>query len=445
MQRKYGDIFQVRIGSIPAVVVNGLDAIKQALVKQADDFSGRPELFSFQFMGNGSTMSFNDVDARGKLHRSIIENAMRILHRGGQYPLGGVILKEAKTLIETIAEKQGKPFDPKDDLYRAAAGVIYTICFGEKTEDFEAILHQSRDIIKFQSDGNLSDFFPWARRLLKKKTETFSGMCQCMMNRCIRIEAEHLESYERTRVRSTIDALITAKHLSSRKAEDYGLTLDAIMHASQELFGAGADTTAATLQWLIRYVAQYPKVQQRLRQELDSVIGSERLPVPCDRANMPFTEAVFLETLRHSQVVPLGLPHATTSDTYLKGYELSKKSLILINLSSLGQDKTLFPDPSTFRPERFLTANGTALDRTKANSFMPFSAGRRRCIGEKIGRTAIFLILTSILQRYRIDSVSGYETMDAIPGLTRFPKDYEVIFSERRWFYTNFQSLQCSR
>ena len=107
-----------------------------------------------------------------------------------------------------------------------------------------------------------------------------------------------------------------------------------------EVFMAGLETTASTLCWALLYLIHNPGVQQMLHQELDQVIGPERLPELEDKKNLPYLEATITETLRLSSLVPLSVPHKTTVDTTLQGYSIPKGTTVLMNLSSVRNSLT---------------------------------------------------------------------------------------------------------
>ena len=105
-----------------------------------------------------------------------------------------------------------------------------------------------------------------------------------------------------------------------------------------EVFIAGMETTATTLCWALMYLIHNPDIQQRLHQELDQVIGPDRLPELDDEKNLPYLEATITETLRLSPIAALSVPHKTTVDTTLQGYSVPKGTTVLTNLWSLHHD-----------------------------------------------------------------------------------------------------------
>ena len=141
-----------------------------------------------------------------------------------------------------------------------------------------------------------------------------------------------------------------------------------------DLFVAGTDTTATTLKWAILYLMLHPDIQRKIHEELDMVIGRERMPTLEDRKVLPYTEAVLLEIQRIATIVPLSVPHSTAYDTKLAGYDIPAGTFILSNLWAVHHDPKVWKDPEEFKPERFLNEDGTAV--VQREELIPFSIGK---------------------------------------------------------------------
>ncbi|KAF6118203.1 cytochrome P450 family 2 subfamily D member 6 [Phyllostomus discolor] len=171
-----------------------------------------------------------------------------------------------------------------------------------------------------------------------------------------------------------------------------------------DLFSAGMVTTSTTLVWGLLFMITHPDVQRRVQQEIDEVIGQVRQPEMGDQARMPFTMAVVHEVQRFGDIAPLGLPHKSSRDIEVQGFLIPKGTTLITNLSSVLKDETVWKQPSRFCPENFLDAQGRFV---KQAAFMPFSAGRRLCLGEPLARMELFLFFTCLLQRLRFSVPEG--------------------------------------
>nr|XP_014341956.1 PREDICTED: cytochrome P450 2K1-like [Latimeria chalumnae] len=193
------------------------------------------------------------------------------------------------------------------------------------------------------------------------------------------------------------------------------------------LFVAGTDTTAKTIQWGLLLMMKYQKIQKRAHEEIQSVIGSERSLVTEDRKNLPYTNAVLCEIQRIANIIPMGSLHQTSVDTHFRGYFLPKGTQIIPLLTTVLHDKTQWEKPSEFYPPHFLDAEGKFI---KMEAFMPFSAGRRTCAGEILAKTELFLFFVILLQTFRFSPPPGVteDDLDLTPcfGITTSPVPYEL-------------------
>ncbi|XP_014648756.1 PREDICTED: cytochrome P450 2D14-like isoform X2 [Ceratotherium simum simum] len=171
-----------------------------------------------------------------------------------------------------------------------------------------------------------------------------------------------------------------------------------------DLFSAGMVTTSTTLAWALLLVILYPDVQRRVQEEIDEVTGQARRPEMGDQAHMPFTMAVVHEVQRFGDIIPMGVPHVTSRDIEVQGFLIPKGTTLITNLSSVLKDETVWKKPFRFHPEHFLDAQGRFV---KQEAFMPFSAGRRSCLGEPLARMELFLFFTCLLQRFSFSVPAG--------------------------------------
>ena len=146
---------------------------------------------------------------------------------------------------------------------------------------------------------------------------------------------------------------------------------------------------------------------------------------------MPYTEAIIAESTRMSAIVPTGVLHKAMEDVKFHGYDIPKGTMIMPNVHCIHYDPRYWDEPEEFRPERFLSADGKTLK--KHDAFMPFSVGKRQCLGETLARDTIFLYFTNIFHRFsiRLAEESKDATLEPAVGFLLAPQDYIVILRER--------------
>ncbi|NXC08526.1 CP1A4 protein, partial [Orthonyx spaldingii] len=446
--RRYGDVMEVRIGTRPVLVLSGLDTIRQALVKQGEDFMGRPDLYSFRFVADGQSLAFSpDSGEVWKARRKLAQSALKSFSiapsptSASSCLLEEHVSKEAEYLVTKFLQlmEQEKRFEPYRYLVVSVANVICAMCFGKRYEhedqELLSLVNLSNEFGEVAGGGHPADFIPVLRYLPSRTMELFKDINRRFNTFVQKMVQEHYSSFDKENIRDITDSLIGHCQEKSAGEDTHGqLSNEKIIHIVNDLFGAGFDTVATALSWSLMYVALYPDIQRKIQEELDQTIGRERRPRLSDRGELPYTEAFILEMFRHSSFVPFTIPHSTTKATVLNGFYIPKDTCVFINQWQVNHDETLWKDPSAFRPERFLNAAGTEVNRTESEKVLVFGLGKRRCLGEAIGRWEIFLFLTTLLQQLHFSLRPG-EQVDTTPqyGLTMKYKKCESFQIKQRF------------
>jgi len=147
---------------------------------------------------------------------------------------------------------------------------------------------------------------------------------------------------------------------------------------------------------------------------------------------MPYTEAILLEALRFGSILPLGILHATTQDVQFQDYFLPKDTVVISNIYAAAHDVKTWGDPGSFRPSRFILPGGD-VDRNH-ESVIPFSVGKRFCLGEKLARDTLFLFVTTLSQKFKVsfDPSRPIPAMsDPTLGVVLSPKPHYLILEEQ--------------
>ncbi|XP_077126907.1 cytochrome P450 2D15-like [Ranitomeya variabilis] len=174
----------------------------------------------------------------------------------------------------------------------------------------------------------------------------------------------------------------------------------------------------------------HPHIQKKVHEEIDRVIGSDRVPTIEDQSKMPYTSAVIHEVQRYGNILPIALLHMTYRNTNIQGFDIPKGTTIIPNLTSVLKDKTIWKKPYQFYPEHFMDSEGNFV---KNETFIPFSAGRRICVGEQLARMNLFIFFTSLLQRFefRIPDDQPSPRHDPVFIFSYYPNPFQVCCSER--------------
>ena len=207
------------------------------------------------------------------------------------------------------------------------------------------------------------------------------------------------------------------------------------MNSVLDLFSAGSETTKLTLLWVFLLLANFPKYQEAIREEVENAMGSDDLPTLDHRPECNLSQAFLFEAMRFRSIVPVGVPHKTIVDTELAGHKIKKGVTIFVSLEACSMDET-WEDPEVFRPERFLDENGKF--NPKPNQyFVPFGGGRRVCLGEKLATANSFLILAGLLHQTKGQLISlpggpGSADLRPKPNDSNVrPRPYKLVLTPR--------------
>ncbi|XP_054855804.1 cytochrome P450 2G1-like isoform X4 [Eublepharis macularius] len=375
LKDKYGPVFTVYLGPRRVVVLCGHEAVKEALVDQAEDFSGRGELASIDRNFNG----FGVALANGERWRQLRRFSLTVLRNFGmgKRSIEERIQEEAQYLMEEFRKTKGLPFDPTFFLSRTVSNVISSVVFGSRF-DYEDQTFLS--LLRMINESFIEMSTPWAQEKGNPSSE------------------------------------FNVKNL---------------ILTTLNLFFAGTETVSSTLRYGFLFLMKHPEVEEKVLQEIDHVIGHNRIPASEDRMNMPYTDAVIHEIQRLTDIVPMGVPHTVIRDTQFRGYLLPKGTDVFPLLGSVLRDPKYFSHPDRFFPGHFLDEQG----RFKKNdAFVPFSSGKRVCLGEAMARMELFLYFTTILQNFSLKPLVPPQDIDITPRVSGFgniPPTYQLCLVPR--------------
>ncbi|OXA45133.1 Cytochrome P450 2D28 [Folsomia candida] len=198
----------------------------------------------------------------------------------------------------------------------------------------------------------------------------------------------------------------------------------------QDLLLTSSDTSSSFLESLILYLTAFPEVQEQIYQEILNVAPNGRVINFEDRKRMPYTQAFILETHRNARNAQNFAPRRALWDFVYKNYKIKKGTVILSDTRLHCENKQIWRDPEVFRPEQFIGEHGEIVN---VPSVISFSFGKRNCPGELHANIVTFLVLTALLQRYKISNPVGQPTprLDMKAGLTLKPYPFQVVFEKR--------------
>lgn len=222
----YGKLFRIHLGSRKVIVINSYDIAREALVKKAEDFAGRPHHFLGNIFGRRCTdIVFQTYSRRWKTQHKIISTALRSAEEKVH------VASHAEKLCDIFLFQHGKPFCPRDLLFTSVGNCLLSLIFGQEDNptdrDVETLIEALHLFAKSLASANLIDTFPIFEYIpleIIKKVRRAGEDRDEIFERKFR---EHVSTFQRNKIRDFIDAmlkgfpengdgLVTEEHLISR-------------------------------------------------------------------------------------------------------------------------------------------------------------------------------------------------------------------------------------
>ncbi|RVE65282.1 hypothetical protein OJAV_G00133790 [Oryzias javanicus] len=434
LSQTYGPVMTIYMGWKRTVALVGYDAVKEALVDQADDFVGRAPLPFIHKATRGYGIGISNGERWRQLRRFTL-TTLRDFGMGRK-GMEQWIQEESRHLIARVHAFKGKPFDPTFVMSCTVSNVICCLVYGERfnydDKQFLEILNIIYEIPMFNTTpmGALYNIFPWLMDRLPGRQHVILEMIENMRKFAIMKIQEHKDTLDQSSPRDYIDCfLIRMDQEKNSSATEFHY--ENLVATVLNLFLAGTETTSSTIRYALSVLIKHPKIQEKMQEEIDTVIGKERCPSMEDRKSLPFTDAVIHEVQRFMDITPFSLPHYSLNDISFRGYTIPKDTIIFPMLHSVLKEDKQWSTPWSFNPQHFLDQNGNF---KKNPAFVPFSAGKRACVGEPLARMEMFVFIVTLLQNFTFSSPSGPDSINLVPEYSSFanlPRRYELIATPR--------------
>ncbi|XP_031206394.1 cytochrome P450 2D1-like isoform X1 [Mastomys coucha] len=411
LQNRYGNVFSLQMAWKPMVVINGLKAMQKVLVTFGEDTSDRPPVPIFEYLGSKPGSQGVILAPYGPEWREQRRFSVSTLRNFGlgKKSLEQWVTKEAGHLCDAFAAQAGQSINPSTLLNKAVCNVIASLIFARRFEYEDPYLIRMLKILE-ESMTEVAGFipgvlnaFPILLRIPGLADKVFQSQ-KTFMAILDNLLTENRTTWDPDQPPRNLTDAFLAEIEKAKGNPESSFNNENLRMVVIDLFAAGTMTTSTTLTWALLLMILHPDVQRRVQQEIDEVIGQVRCPEMTDQARMPYTNAVIHEVQRFADILPFGVPHKTSRDIEIQGFLIPKGTTLITNLSSVLKDETVWERPLLFHPEHFLDAQGHFV---KHEAFMPFSAGRRACLGEPLARMELFLFFTCLLQRFSFSVPAG--------------------------------------
>ncbi len=303
-------------------------------------------------------------------------------------------------------------------------------------EKFQSLFEKNRLALRSGETVGLLDFFPWLKNIAPKMSgylDVYRPL-QDMQDFIRTVIHQHQETYQDEHMRDLMDAYIK-KIRSSDNQGDSSFSgkrgEDNMAVGMTDLFSAGTNPVAHIINWALYYLAKNTSKKNRLFQEVDAVIGKNRLPSMEDKPKMPYMEAVTTEVHRLAALGFIGVPREVKKGVDIGPYHFPGGTRIFPSFYWIMHDAKYWSNPESFIPERFIDEDSGAFKPDER--WIPFSMGKRNCLGKNFAQVEFFLFLAGFLQRFDFVLPPETEAAELKPnvGFILDCPDYDIIVKER--------------
>ncbi|KAG7544736.1 Cytochrome P450 [Arabidopsis suecica] len=403
-------IFHLRLGNRLVYVISSHSIAEECFTKNDVVLANRPDIIMAKHVGYNFTnmiaapygdhwrnlrriaaveiFSSHRISTFKSIRKDEIRRLITLLSRDS---LHGFVEVELKSLLTNLAF---------NNIIMMVAGKRY---YGSGTEDNDEdklVRELISEVMTGASSGNLADYLP-----IINWVTNFENQTKILGNRLDRFLQTLVD--EKRAEKEKGQTLIN--HLLSFQETEPDYYTDVIIKGIiLALVVAGTDTSAVTLEWAMSSLLNHPEILEKARAEIDEKIGSDRLLEESDIGNLHYLQNIVSETLRLYPAVPLLLPHFSSDECKVAGYDMPRRTLLLTNVWAMHRDPGLWEEPERFKPERFEKEG-------ENRKLMPFGMGRRACPGAELGKRLVSLALGCLIQCFEWERV-GEELVDMTEG-----------------------------
>ncbi|KAF2011782.1 cytochrome P450 [Aaosphaeria arxii CBS 175.79] len=440
--RKYGDIFYTKIGGTDFVWLSSPKVVKDLMDKKSSVYSSRsPAPLAQDVASAGQRQLFMPYGPRW---RSIRKHSHSLLNLSTSIKYQPVQDFESKQLLTEF-------LDSPENFYhinrRYSASVIMLVTYGYRIPSWDdPLIKKIYDIIDNFTEmtapgAHAIDSFPSLAFLPEWLLGNWRTFGQRVFDHDSKIYLDLWNRLKRETDAGQARDCFTKTFYLNNPAKS-GIDDLSAAYTCGGLIEAGSETTGTTLNNFILCMVLFPQAQQRAQEELDKVIGRNRLPTWEDEPNLPYVRSLIKEVLRWRPVNKFGMTHATSEDDWYEGYFIPKGSVAVLNWWAIHRDTRLWSHPDDFDPDRYLDRCLPAADYINASDpytrdHFTYGAGRRVCPGVHVAERSLYINISRVLWGFNIAKKIGPDGHPIEPsqvmvrGFMSVPEEFDCKITPR--------------
>ncbi|KAM7251454.1 hypothetical protein ACFE04_023337 [Oxalis oulophora] len=406
---KYGPIYSLGFGSRFVLVVSSPSGVEECLKQNDIIFANRPIMAIGKHFGyNHTALTLASYGDHWRNLRRLCAIDIFSSHRLNKSL--GIRREEIKILLHKLYKVSGNQFakvDLKSIFSELTFNVIVRMLTGKRfygedisgvkeAEQFRKIIEEALELSGAAFPGDYVPILKWVDftgnlKRIKRVGKEMDLILQSL------IDAQRQNMSNMESANTMVNHLLS---LQESKPEYY--TDELIKGLAMVMILAGTDTSAVTLEWAMANLLNHPDILRKAREELDSRIEPYKLIEEQDLSKLPYLQNIISETLRLHPAVPLLVPHRSSSECTIGGYDIPRDAMLLVNTWSIQRDPKFWDDATSFKPERF-----ESLEIKEGETFqmLPFGVGRRSCPGVALANRVVGLALGSLIQCFEWERV----------------------------------------
>ncbi|XP_002450982.2 4-hydroxyphenylacetaldehyde oxime monooxygenase-like [Sorghum bicolor] len=415
LARRYGPVMQLRLGTVPTVVVSSAEAAREVVKVHDIDCCSRPSSPGPKRLSyDQKDVAFTPYGEYWREMRKLFVLELLSVRRVKAARYAREQQMDRLVAVLDSAAEASAPIALNDHIFTLADGIIGTVALGNiyASEQFahrEHFQHVLDDAIDMLASFSAEDFFPNAAGRLVDRLTGFLGRRERIFSELDAFFEKVIDQHmDRAAARPVpdngggggggdlVDVLINLW-----KENDDGtlrFTRDHVKAIVLDTFLGAIDTSAVTILWAMSELIRKPPVLRKAQDEVRAAVGDNRPRVDSDTgtaAKLPYLKMVVMETMRLHPPATLLVPRETMRDTTICGYHVPAKTRVFVNAWAIGRDPASWTAPEEFNPDRF---QGSDVDYYGSHfEFIPFGAGRRICPGLAMGETNVIFTLANLL------------------------------------------------
>ncbi|XP_075672112.1 melianol synthase CYP71BQ5-like [Castanea sativa] len=402
LAKKYGPVMQLKLGEVLAVIISSPELAREVLKTHELTFAQRPNFFVCEFLSydHSGILASPYGDCWREMRKICV---LELLNAQRVQSFRSIREEEVWNLIGTIYSSNGLPINLSKNLFSMTNSVTSRAAFGEKYRGQDELISLVKEIVMLSSGFNVPDLFPSLKFIA-----IFNGMKTALeriyqdMDKILQdIIDDHKMNIITTSTTNNFsrkeDLLDVLLKLQESRELKFEVTTKHIKAVTLDIYLAGGETTATTLEWVMSELLRNPQVMEKAQAEVRKVLEGKRKIEDGDIQKLDYVKLLVKETLRLHPPATL-IPRECRERCEISGYDIPTKTKVLINAWAIGRDPDYWVNADCFQPERFCGSfvefKGTDFE------FLPFGAGRRMCPGITFGIATIELAIAQLLYHF---------------------------------------------